>query len=329
MEQTMAHPQQLPLPLFQAGGGSQLPALTPPPIAPFPGEVTVRSSLALALSWFEQEMTRQKYSPNTRSSYLQGVGRFVKFMGRRSKIGDVTRNDVRRFHAWLQGQPRSPKTKELTMTAVRTFFRLLTRADILSNNPTIGMYATKASSPLPAVLFDEDVTALRQTASRIATCTEKPDPLPALLLTFFLDMGLRLGEVARLKRTDIDCSDRLRPVVHVRYDDARHRAKRRKLAGPPVLTALVDALEKRDPSSNDDSMLLLSCSRRNLRYILERLAVEAGVEQDVNPTTLRWTFALHQWKAGERDILQERLGLSHLGWQEVERKLQALGARAI
>jgi len=102
----------------------------------------------------------------------------------------------------------------------------------------------------------------------MATRVENPDRVPSLLALFFLDLGLRAGEVVRLTTQDIDLSNRLRPVVHVCYSHRRHRAKRRELTAPPDLSVLVDGhLATREGNGHQ----LHTYSSRDIRRTIEEL----------------------------------------------------------
>ena len=316
-------------PLFvppRPGRGRREP-LSPPPLAPFPGRLTPDGSLALALEWFREEMERRGYAPNTRANYAKAVARLVRFLGRSRRLKEITPEDLRRFHAWLQRQPRADKTKELTITGIRAFFAALVEADVLPVNPAADLYPAKASSPLPTILFDAEVDALRRKAAMMATRADAPDPLPALLLALLLDLGLRLGEVERLEVADLDLSNPLRPVVHVRYRERRHRAKQRSLVAPPDLTTLLEKYLEGHPTGEGR---LFPCSRRHLQNVIERLGEAAGLPKRVTPSMLRWTCALSQFRAGvPEETLRARLGLSKLGWEDVREKLEALARRPV
>jgi site-specific recombinase XerD len=319
--------EQPPLFSVPSPGRGQRDALEPPPIAPFPGELSARSSLGLALAWFEGEMVRLGYAPNTRANYSKGVRRFVRFVGGSCCLQDVKPGDVKRFQAWLQEQRRADKTKELTLTGVRTFFRVLVEAGVLQLNPADGVYPAKARSPLPDVLYQAESEDLHRLAANKATRAEDPDPLPALLLILFLDMGLRLGEATALEVSDVDVSNPLRPVVHVRYPQKRHRAKQRSLAGPPDLATVFRRYLAQHPPGEPR---LLPWTGRHLQNVTSGLGEEARTQHKVTPNVLRWTYALEQWKAGvPEEQLQARLGLSKLGWQDAKKKLQALSRRPV
>lgn len=321
--------RQLPLFVQAAPGRGRRGSLSPPPLTPYPGQVTADSSLDLAIVWFGDELARSRYAEHTRANYLKGAVYLVRYFGHGCRLRDISPGDLRQFHAWVQAQPRSPKTKELTMSAVRAFFKALASARVLPGNPAENVYPTKAHSPLSAVLYDADVVALRRAASEIAQQDEDPDPLPALLLALFLDLGLRLGEAVGLAITDVDLSDPGHPVVHVRYEERRHRNKQRSLAGSAALAGLLRNYQERYAPEGPQ---LFPWTGRQIQNVIGALGKRAGLpalptgrRQPVNPNVLRWTFAFRQWQARVPEETQRlRLGLSRMGWEDVKRKLQAL-----
>ena len=141
----------------------------------------------------------------------------LRYVGQTRQPQSVRASDIQRFKAWLQDLRRAGKTQELTITAVRTFFVLLVDIDVLPTSPAEDVYPPAAASPPPEVLYDSEADTFRATVAQMATRAEDPDRVPALLAHFFLDQGLRAGEVVRLTTQDIDLSNPLRPVVHIRY----------------------------------------------------------------------------------------------------------------
>lgn len=308
------------------GRGERDP-LQPPPIAEFPGELTPESSLALAVSWFQEEMERRQYAAHTQTNYRKGMRQLLEFLSPSRRLREISVNDLERFAAWVGRQRRAAKTRELWITAVRTFFGALTDAAVLNQNPAQGVFAHKAQSAPPRTLFAGQVDALRRAASQALTQDGTMDTLPALLLSLILDAGLRLGEVERLGIDDVDLSDPLRPAIRIRYEDRRHRAKRRRVVAPPELTHLIQSyLEHNPPLAGQTA--LLSCSRRHLQYTIQHLGEAAGLKEKLTANTLRWTHTAREWRSGASpDQMRARLGLSELGWRDVEAKLAQMGGR--
>jgi len=291
--------------------------------------LTAESSLGLALHWFEQEMQRLGMAANTRKTYAKAVSLLVRYLGPSRKLCQVAPDDLRRFQAWVEERARSPKTAELKLTAVRRFFAALYEAGILPVNVAADMYPAKAASPLPVVLHPAQADTVRRIVAGWATRNDDPDVLPALLVTLLLDMGLRIGEAERLHVDDIDLSNPLRPVVHVRYSERRHRAKQRALVGPPALADLIDRYLRHHPLPEGEERLL-PWSRRQLQYVVTKVGEAAGLRRPLTPGALRWTCALEQLRAGvDPETLRQRLGLSALGWKDAEVKLRALARQPL
>lgn len=298
------------------------------PVAQVPGEpLTAESSLGLALHWFAQELERLGYAENTRKTYTKAVSLLARYLGRSRSLSEINPDDLHRFQAWVEERAGSPKTAEVKLTAVRRFFLALYEAEVLPVNVAGDMYPTKAVSPLPVILNPAQADTVRRIAAEQAESSEDPDPLPALLITLLLDMGLRLGEALDLHPDDVDLTNPLRPVIHIRYDDHRHRAKRRALVAPPALATLAKRQRERLTPQEDQ---LLDSSRRALQYTVERVGDAAGLRRTLTPSTLRWTYAVDQFRTGlDPDVLRQRLGLSERSWKDTEPRLRKLAQRPL
>ena len=300
------------------------------PVAAVPDHpLDAASSLALAAHWFDQELTRLGMADNTRKTYVKAVRLLARYLGPSRTLSQIAPDDLRRFQAWVEQKAQSPKTAEFKLTAVRRFFLALYEAGILPANIAADMYPTKAQTPLPVVLHQAQAERIRRIVAEKAARLDEPDVRPALLITLLLDLGLRLGEVQRLNFDDVDVSNPLRPVVHVRYSEQRHQAKRRTLLAPPALSDLMRRYAQHHPLPPGESRLL-PYSRRILQYWVARVGEEASLHRTLTPNTLRWTFAVEQFKSGvDPETLRKRLGLAPRGWRDVEAKLKLLARRPI
>jgi hypothetical protein len=104
--------RQLPLFVPTAPGRGRRDPLSPPPLTPYPGQVTADISLDLALTWFGDEMARSGYAEHTQSIYLKDAARRLQYFGRGCRLRDISPGDLRQFHAWLlaqNGPTRSPE----------------------------------------------------------------------------------------------------------------------------------------------------------------------------------------------------------------------------
>ncbi len=86
-------------------------ALTPAPTSPFPTELTAESSLALALSWFGDELAGRDYAGHIRGNYLTGLQRLRSFptprsaLQKRPGLSDPGWLDAKEVLAQLAAQP--------------------------------------------------------------------------------------------------------------------------------------------------------------------------------------------------------------------------------
>jgi integrase/recombinase XerD len=289
--------------------------------------LTPESSVSLALHWYQQELARRGYAANTTKTYAKAAALFVRFVGKGRSLQSITPQDLKNFQAWVEEQAGRGKTAEVKLTAVKTLFRLLYEAEILPSDIAHNMYPTKAKSPLPVVLAQGQADGVRRVAAEMAVAGEDADVRPALLMTLMLDMGLRVGEAANLQVDDVDLSNPLQPVVRVRYEDPRHRAKRRSLIGPPALTELVKRQLARIPEGQS---ALLGVSRRWLQHLVGQIGEAAGLRRQLTTSTLRWTYIVEQRRGGtDPETLRKRLGLSALGWKDVQETLEEVCKRPV
>jgi len=236
-----------------------------------------------------------------------------------------------RFFAYDEGrgkaQRRASKTIELHGTAVRAFFAALHEEGILKTNLAQKVFPKKGYSPTPGFLFPGQADLIRQTAGQWAADSCNPRPRPYLLVLLMLDMGLRLMEVEELALDDVDTSNPMRIVVYVRPRDPRHKAKQRACLAPADFG---QALHLYRQAHDVHEGRLFPVDRRTLQLEIENLGKAAGLSARLSPETLRWTFALTQFRAGTpEDRLRRQLGLSKLGWQDAKRKLEQMASPAM
>lgn len=314
--------------LFQVSAPPRPAAL---PLDPRFPTLSADSSLDLAVHWFASWLASKGYADNTRAGYLKAISLFARYVGGRRALSSLTSEDVMRFFAYDEGrgkaQRRASKTIELHGTAVRAFFAALHEAGILKVNLAQRAFPKKGYSPTPGFLFPGQADSIRQTAGQWATDPHDPRPRPYLLVLLMLDMGLRLMEVESLSLDDVDMSNPMRTVVYVRPRDPRHKAKQRACLAPPDFGR---ALQLYRQTHDVHEGRLFPVERRTLQLEIENLGRAAGLSVRLSPETLRWTFALTQFRAGApEDRLRRQLGLSKLGWQDARRKLEQMASPAM
>lgn len=292
--------------------------------APVP-ELTAQSSLAAAMGGFEEYLLRQERSPNTIKSMrsdLRLLGQRLGGGGR--KIGQIGRQDLDDFLAWLQhgrGVACSPKSQERRISTLKAFFGWLAQAGIILDDPAASLPYKPASSPLPDILYEEEVQRVLAAAGALA-----PDPRPELLVRLLLATGIKKAECMAIRPGHIDRSDPTRPVLYVRHSGPKVRWKERKLKLPAELLPILDRyLAHYQPRES-----LFECTPRTLEYVLQEVAGQAGLAGGLSFQKLRWTCAVRDYQAGmPPGTLRQKLGLSTIAWAKALPKIEKLAGPAL
>jgi integrase/recombinase XerD len=292
------------------------------PSTALPSGLTADSSLAVAQDRFHDHMAQQDYAENTIKSFMGDLRILKRYVKGNPPIGEISTKTLQDFLHWLQherGKPCSPKSYARRLTTLKVFFAWLADLGVLPADPAAPLIHKPVQTPLPRILYDNQVEAVRQVTKSLMT-GEKPDPRPHLLVSLLLHTGIKKQECMAIKLVHIDTSDPIGPVVHIRYDKPRMHYKERRLRLPPGWARTLAAYRK----AYELQELLFPCTARNLEYVLADVAKLAGLPSSggLSFEMLRWTCAVRDYRARmEPERLRRKLGLSQMSWKETEPKI--------
>ncbi len=111
------------------------------------------------------------------------------------------------------------------------------------------------------------------------------------------------------------------PTLMVKHQAAKDVYKERIIPLDAAwLPVLDDYLRQYTPKT-----VLITCTARNLEYILEDLGNGAGIPQKISFEMLRWTSAVRDYRAEvDPNTIREKLGLSEISWHETFSKIRTL-----
>ena len=148
-----------------------------------------------------------------------------------------------------------------------------------------------------------------------------PDSRPYLLVSLFLQTGIKKSEGMAIKLVHMDRSNPTAPILEIRYQDARYAAKNRNLSFSPSLLPVIDQYVRQ----YHPQTYLFECTARNLEYVLSDAAKEAEIKDRVSFEMLRWTCAVRDYRYGmDAEMLRKKLGLSPISWRETFDKIRQL-----
>jgi len=260
-------------------------------------------------SWLEVE---KGYSGHTVAGYSRDVTEFYQFLGNEKSIGEISPETVRRYVASLYSTSSSA-TVGRKLSALRTFFRYLTRRKIIGSDPLSGIVNPKGTKKIPVFLTVDEVFSLLEEPGQQDTFSRRDVAIMELLYS----TGMRVSE---LVSRDINHLDFTTGMVRV-------TGKGRKDRIVPFGTAAAEAVDiylpergnlvqmclSRGKIPDNDALFLNNRGKRitarSVERIIKEYGIRAGIKTEVTPHALRHSFATHLLEMGaDLRTVQELLG---------------------
>jgi integrase/recombinase XerD len=272
-----------------------------------------------------EDHARVSYAEKTAKNLLRGVRRFVVWLEERGvALGDARTADIDAYQVHVSSlrqkddTPYSIPEQHYRIAAVKALFRFLCRRSYLLSDPSGPVGYPRPEQRLPRGILT------REEARRLVEAPDATGPIGlrdrAILETFY-GTGIRAGELAKLKCTDVDVEDRLLRVV---------QGKGRRDRNVPLTRAAAEALElyllegrPRIRGAMRSRWLFLA--KRGgpmydalLNEVVQAAASKAEIDKHVTCHTLRHSVATHLLRGGA-DIrhIQALLGHECLSSTEV------------
>lgn len=247
---------------------------------------------ALRDSWVTA-LEAERKSPETIRSYVMGVDRFLSWCAESDLSPDLTRSRVNAWISSLHADGVSPATARARQLAVRRLSAWLTEETHIPTDELVGIKPVKLDTKVTPALTGEQVSAL------LAACkgTRMQDFRDAAIFTVMLETGIRAGECAALKLTDVDVREK--SLIVERGKGGKGRA----VYLPPDSRLALDRYLRRGRKGHalaDSPDLWVgerskTFSYDSLHQALTKRARDAGVD-GFHPHLLRHTFAT-RWLA--------------------------------
>ncbi len=260
------------------------------------------------------------FSTETLRAYRNDIEHFTTFVGDESRIteGGVDIRFLRRYLAELTDGGLSRRTIARRLACLRTFYRWLMREGVVDRSPAAMLRSPRPERRLPAVLDEEEITALVGAPPRAGFRGARD----RALLECLYGGGLRVSELVHLDLSDVDARE---GVALVRA--GKGRKDRVAPLGRCALAALdaygVERRRRLQALERESAALFLNKNGRRLnprsvRRILLFWLARAGISKPVTPHTLRHSFATHLLNRGaDLRTVQELLGHSNIATTQV------------
>ena len=249
----------------------------------------------------------RNYSPHTIENYGRDLRLF--FAPLHKALRAVSWRDIEHFIQQQHQAQLAATTINRRLHALKHFFDyLVMERQTLATNPVKPSHLLRQGRPLPKKLSQDQVRTL---------FTQITNPLDHALYLLILRCGLRVSEVARLRRSDLDWEQQ-----SLRIDQGKGRKDRVVYVSADALAALRTCLAVR-PAAVPGEVLFWNQKRpqralssKGMQKKMARYAQAAGIKASCH--SLRHTFASNLLEEGAEVISIKEL-LGHASMESSER----------
>ena len=261
----------------------------------------------LEVKLFCAYLQTRNYSPHTIENYGRDLRLF--FAPLQKALRAVSWRDIEHFMQRQHQAQLAATTINRRLHALKHFFDyLVMERQTLVTNPVKPSHLLRQGRPLPKKLSQDQVRLL---------FTQITNPLDHALYLLILRCGLRVSEVARLRRSDLDWEQQ-----SLRIDQGKGRKDRVVYVSADALAALRTCLAVR-PAAVPGEVVFWNQKRphralssKGMQKKMERYAKAAGIKASCH--SLRHTFASNLLEEGAEVISIKEL-LGHASMESSER----------
>lgn len=253
----------------------------------------------------------RNYSNNTIIAYKNNILQLINYLEsiNINDIKSVKYETIRGYLSYLHENKYKSKSISRMISSMRSFFKYLKVENIITNNPMTLISNPKVEKKLPKYLTINEVES-------ILSAPDMNDAVgvrDAFILELLYVSGIRVSELVNIKLNDIEESQRRIKIL------GKGNKERYVLYGSRCSELLKKYISVRSNFLKypNDYLILSKTGRkintREIRNIINRIKVKAGVSISISPHTFRHTFATHMLNEGaDLRAVQELLGHENL-----------------
>jgi integrase/recombinase XerC len=266
---------------------------------------------------------------NTKHGSAKGFFQFLRMKDIKT-LDKADKWVLREYMAYLASEGVAKSSIARKLSAIRSFYRYLSREKILDVNPLEHSVSPKLDKRLPEFLTIEEIVKLLQTPD-LSTPQGLRD---RALIELIYASGLRVSELVGLDIDNVDIEGR---QIRVWGKGSRERIA---LMGEYAVNAIENYLSDGRPKlgvQKEKKTVALFLNRdgtriteRMVQMLIRKYAELAGIEKNVHPHMLRHTFATHMLNGGaDLRVVQELLGHSNLSTTQIYTHVSYSQARKV
>ena len=260
------------------------------------------------LNYLEYE---RNYSYNTIIAYKNNINKFFMYC-KNNNINNIDNIDygfIRNYISYLYDNNYQAKSISRMISALRSYFKYLHKEDKIKSNPLDLITSPKLEKKLPKYLTINEIEKILNAVK----IDDKIGIRDAFILELLYVSGIRVSELTNIKLSDINNTEN---KIKIMGKGSKERIVFYGTRGRDLLNKYLSVRSEFLKYPND-YLILSNTGRkinpREIRNIINRIKVKAGVEINISPHTFRHTFATHMLNEGaDLRSVQELLGHENL-----------------
>lgn len=259
---------------------------------------------------YEYYLKKEKgSSKNTISAYIRDLEQYRLFLEKYHQIKKPMHIQKKHIEGYLKSLDKrvSSKTLARKLTSIKSFHHFLALEKEVDIDITKDFSTPKSSKTLPKVLSVDQVVSLLEKVDKDTDLGLRNKAL----LELIYGSGLRVSELLDIETEDIHLNQSY-VIVHGKGSKER-MVPISDMAGIALRKYMADARPNLVKDRRNTYVFLNQngqrLSRQGFFKVLKKLALDAGIDSDCSPHTLRHSFATHLLENGmDLRTLQTLLG---------------------
>ncbi len=262
---------------------------------------------------FVEHLQKNNRSDATIIAYGKDIEQLSDFLYKRGRnlVHEVVALDLKDYMKKLEKEAFTLKTISRKINSTKTFFKYLKIEGYMEVDPALELIHPKVDAKAPRILSKVEYRALRDSC--------RNDARTRAIVELLLQTGIRIGELAKLKVSDVGFGNPGTLKVptlgtHITRDVPLNNSAQKALR-EYLITKGDNVTEHLFTTKNENPLLV-----RNIRATIDRYYRLAGIE-NAKVNDLRHTFVAHHLKEGASLILISKIA-GHKRLSTTEKYLQ-------
>lgn len=252
---------------------------------------------------------QKNYSDYTINSYCSDIEEYFGYLEREClDFRKVIYDDLRFFLMFLKDEKKDNNTSiNRKLSALRSFYKYLANEGIVKSNVFTLVNGPKKSKKLPRYFEYNELEEMFNVPDKNLPLGQRD----LLLLELLYATGVRVGELVKIKVTDIDMGRR--NILILGKGNKERFVTYGEYCEDALKLYLKDGYLKLNTFESDYLFLNNNggvLTERGVRYILDQLIKKTGINKSISPHMIRHSFATHLLNAG-CDLLTVQKLLGH------------------